>query len=462
MKRFLIFGLGLTALAALAIAGCSKIQPIHAPGGGSGSADFRVIAAMGTSISAGVQSGGLVVTHQQKAFPYLFARQAGAATFTIPSISADGLPPLLRLLSLAPLVISNAGRVPGVPTNYAQPTAYHDMGVPFSLLLDVADSTNYYGGPLPRDPAAYAVFATIVRHRGTILSEVASLNPTFVTIEFGSNEVLGAAVQGSGAALVDAFTYSLLLTIAMNGLAATAPSAKFAIVNVPDVTTIPFVTTFPPFALGPGGQPLRRDDGSPRTLFGNEGSTPDSLAPNDFILLTAADSMAIGVGFPVGTRSYLTGAPGNGRPLPNRLVLSHAEAVRLQGVVALYNLVIDSVATGRGGAVVDLNGLLKLAATTGISYQGTRYTTEFVTGGLFSLDGVHLNDLAQGMLANVLIDAVNAKFGASVPRVDLATVASASSSRLRPAGGEGRALPWIRDAESVYARMFPWRALPAP
>jgi len=462
MKRFRIIRLGLTALAVLGVAGCSKIQPIHAPGGGSGSADFRVIAALGTSISAGVQSGGLVVTHQQKAFPYLFARQAGAAAFTIPSISADGYPPLLRLVSLAPLVISNAGRVAGVPTNFAQATAYHDMGVPFALLLDVADSTNYYGGPLPRDPSVYVAFAAIVRHRGTMLSEVASLNPTFVTIELGANEVLAAATRGSGAAVLDGFTFSLLLTGAMNGLAAAAPTAKFAILNVPDVTALPFVTTFPPFILDAGGQPLRRDDGSPRTLFGDEGGAPDSLAPNDFILLTAADSMAIGVGFPVGTRSYLTGAPGNGRPLPNSLVLSHTEAASLQGIVASYNRTIDSVATGRGGALVDLYTLFRTAATTGIPYQGTVYTSDFVTGGLFSLDGVHPNDLAQGMLTNVLIDAVNAKFGASVPRLDLATVASASSSRLRPVSGEGRALPWVRDAESVYARMFPWRRLPMP
>jgi hypothetical protein len=456
MKRTLIKGAAL-ALATLALAGCGKLKALTAPGAGSGSADFRVYVAMGTSISAGVQSGGLVVTHQQKAFPYLFAKQVGAPAFTIPSVSADGLPPLLRITSLSPLVISNAGRVPGVPTNFAQPSAYHNMGVPFSLLLDVADSTNYYGGPLPRDPVAYAVFGAIVRHRGTILSEALSLAPTFLTIEFGSNEVLGPASVGSGAPVMSSFEFALALTGVMNALAAGAPNAKFAIVNVPDVNTVPLVTTFPPFVLDASGQPLRRDDGTPRTLFGNESVTPDSLAPNDFVLLSAADSLAIGVGFPVGTRSYLTGAPGNGRPLPDKLVLSHAEAAQLQGVIDNYNAAIDSVATGRGGALVDLNRLLKAAATTGIRYQGTTYTDQFVTGGLFSLDGAHPDDLSQGLLANALIDAVNARFGASIPRVDLTGVASASSSRLRPPIGEGPALPWIQDAESIYARMFPWR-----
>jgi hypothetical protein len=143
-------------------------------------------------------------------------------------------------------------------------------------------------------------------------------------------------------------------------------------------------------------------------------------------------------------------------------VLSHTEAAQLRGAVDAYNRAIDSVATGRGGALVDFHGLLQRAATTGILYQGTLYTSEFITGGLFSLDGVHPNDLGQGLIANTMIDAVNATFGASLPPLDLTAVASASSSRLRPARAEGRVLPWIRDAEQVYARMFPWRAMPNP
>ena len=461
MKRILASG-ATVALLALALAGCGKIKAISAPGANGGRADLSVYVAMGTSISAGVQSGGLVGAHQLKAFPALFAKQIGMAGFTQPLISPDGAPPLLRIVSFSPLIISNAGRVPGLPILFGQSTAYHDMGVPFALLLDAADSTNYYGGGLPRDPAAYAAFTAIVRHRGTVLSEALSLSPTFLTIEYGANEVLGPASFGSGAAIMSSFEFSIRLTALMDSLALHAPAAKFAIFNVPDVTSIPLVTTFPPFILDASGNPLLRNDGSPRTLFGNEGAMPDSLAPNDFILLTAGDSMAIGVGFPVGTRSYLTGAPGNGRPLPDRFVLSHTEAASLQGVISNYNKAIDSVATGRGGALVDLNALLKRAATSGVPYQGSLYTSAFITGGLFSLDGTHPNDLSQGFLANALIDAVNARFGGSIPRVDLTQVASLSASRARPIGLEGRALPWIENGESVYAHMFPWRGIPIP
>ena len=83
-------------------------------------------------------------------------------------------------------------------------------------------------------------------------------------------------------------------------------------------------------------------------------------------------------------------------------------------------------------------------------------------GGLLSLDGVHPNDLAHGLLCNVLIDAVNATFGARVPHVDLSALATASSSRARPAAVQGRPLPRIEGLGNGLAVLFPWRGEPAP
>src|SRR5262249_19862117 len=157
------------------LAGCGEIQPINAPAAGSGSANFSTYAAMGTSITAGWQSGGLVVHHQMHSYAALFAQQAGAGAFTAPWVSADGIPPLLRIVSLSPLIVSNVGRTLGAPTNAGQLTAYNNMGIAGALLFDATDSTYYYGG-LPRSDVP---FQLTVRHRGTILSEVATLAPTF-------------------------------------------------------------------------------------------------------------------------------------------------------------------------------------------------------------------------------------------------------------------------------------------
>src|SRR5262245_13480784 len=107
----------LAAALAVALASCGEIEPLKAPG--SGTVTFSTTAAMGTSITAGTQSGGLVVHHQTHSYAALFARQAGATAFTEPTVSADGLPPLLEIKSLSPLIINNTGRTPGTPTNFA-------------------------------------------------------------------------------------------------------------------------------------------------------------------------------------------------------------------------------------------------------------------------------------------------------------------------------------------------------
>src|SRR5262245_1825785 len=89
------------ALGAALSAGCGKIDPITQPAPKSGNADFTRYVATGTSVTAGWESGGLVDHHQRQGYAYLFARQAGALSFTIPSVSADGFPPLLRIRSLS-------------------------------------------------------------------------------------------------------------------------------------------------------------------------------------------------------------------------------------------------------------------------------------------------------------------------------------------------------------------------
>jgi len=168
------------------------------------------------------------------------------------------------------------------------------------------------------------------------------------------------------------------------------------------------------------------------------------------VLLTAAGSLATGTGVPVP-------CGGNGNPLPDNLVLTAAEAASISAAVAGYNDAIASEAAARGYALVDLHGLLRQVATAGIAIGGVTYTSAFITGGLFSLDGVHPDDLAHGLICNAMIDAVNAKFASRLPRANLAELASNTSSAQRLARVEPGTLPLIRDAEAVYRSCFPWR-----
>ena len=440
------------AAASVALAGCSKIGPITQPAVKGGSANFGTFVAMGTSLSAGFESGGLVDRHQVQSFPYLFAKQAGSP-FTIPSIDNDGIPQLLQLVSINPLVISNAGRVLGNPTNIAQPFAYSNMAIPGALLFDVGDSSYYgAGNPIGR-PTTF--FDIIQRHRGLILTQVASLSPSFISFEYGANEVLGPATEGGTIPVLPSASYAVLLDGTLTALQGLCPNAHIAITNVPDVTTIPFVTTFPPVVLDASGSPVLFG-GLPIPLIGSEGGVVGPLGLGDYVLLTAADSMAIGCGFPTNTFSYVSGAPGNGRPLLDSEVLSSVEATAISATVDGYNSAIATEAATRGMVVVDLHGLLLQAATTGVTYKGSLYTSDFVTGGLFSLDGVHPTDLAHGIVCNMMINEVNQTFGSNIPPVNLTQSATGSASRARPTRTR-RMLPDIQGSSRMFSTVFPWR-----
>ena len=349
----------------------------------------------------------------------------GAGAFTYDRVSPDGIPPLLRLVSLSPLVVSNEGRTMGAARDLAQSTPYHNLGVYGSLLYDCNNTTYYTTSP-------YAIFfGMVARGQGSLLQQAVALDPTFLSFEYGANEVLGPALRGSGELLFDVPTFTGILNSTLADLHTLLPDAKLAIFNVPNVTSIPFVTTVKPYVVHP-------TNGShiPLLCTVDAAHPYGTLNPDDYVLLTAIESLHAGTGL-------LIALGGNGLPLPDSQVLTASEAASLQAAVDGYNTAIASAAATHDAALVDLHALFARIATTGYDFQGAHYSGAFITGGLFSLDGVHPTDFAQGLLANAMIDAVNMKFGSTIPLVDLHEVATYTSSRIQPAQEEG-GMTWPR------------------
>ena len=52
------------------------------------------------------------------------------------------------------------------------------------------------------------------------------------------------------------------------------------------------------------------------------------------------------------------------------------------------------------------------------TYNGINLSTTFVSGGAFSLDGVHLTPIGNALLANEFIKAINTTYGSTLPMVD--------------------------------------------
>ena len=364
-------------------------------GAAFGQADFSKYVALGDSLTAGFSSGSINQTFQANSYPALLARQFGIASFQQPLVSPPGLPGILTLQRLVPTPVIAPSAGAGVPTNLNLPRPYDNLAVPGATVHDLLTKTVSTSASDPTD--------LILRRLGfTQLQQGLSLRPTFVTLWIGNNDALGSATAGTDQLLTPLASFEA--DYRAIAAAIVASGAKMAIGNIPDVTSIPFVTTLTRFIINPQtGQPVLVG-GNPVPLIG--------VNPGDFVLLTATAAEAQGFGIP-------TALGGNGQPLPGSVVLTAAEAANIRARVNAYNAVIAAVANERGAALVDANTLLTQAATSGVHVGGITYTNAFLTGGLFSYDGVHPSPFGYAYIANVFIDAINDKFGTDVEPVNL-------------------------------------------
>lgn len=107
-------------------------------------------------------------------------------------------------------------------------------------------------------------------------------------------------------------------------------------------------------------------------------------------------------------------------PMEDAHVLIPSEIEAIKKATVAYNNSIRTLASSYGLAFVDANAkMVELSGTSGIQYDGVKYTTTFVTGGSFSLDGVHLTGRGYAVIANEFIKAINATYKSNLPQVNV-------------------------------------------
>ena len=70
-------------------------------------------------------------------------------------------------------------------------------------------------------------------------------------------------------------------------------------------------------------------------------------------------------------------------------------------------------------AFVDTKAIMTQLSTTGIVGNGYTMLSTYVTGGSFSLDGVHPSPRGYVLIANAFAEAINAKYTSTLPLVNL-------------------------------------------
>jgi lysophospholipase L1-like esterase len=360
---------------------------------------FTAYYSIGDSLAAGFESGSLVQTHQVVSAPALIARQAGVTDFQLPLVSEPGIPIELHLetLSPAPLIVPKSNR-PGQPQNLALPRAYNNLAVPGATVLDAGTTTTDNGG----------LHDLILRGRGTQVAQAVAARPSVITLWIGNNDVLAAAVRGravDGVTLTPAPAFRAYYA----GVVATLRNtgARIFAANLPDVTSIPYVTTIPPVVVNPTtGQPVL-SNGQPIPLIGPSGPLPSG----SLVTLGASSLLAQGIGIP-------TAVGGRGTPLPDEVVLDPTELAIIKDRVIVNNQAIAEICQAASIPVLDINGIMRDLAQNGRTIGGATFTSSYLTGGIFSYDGVHPTDLGYAITANEWIRLFNAN-GTALPEVDL-------------------------------------------
>jgi len=100
-------------------------------------------------------------------------------------------------------------------------------------------------------------------------------------------------------------------------------------------------------------------------------------------------------------------------PLEDKWVLLPSEQTAIRNATDAYNLTIESIATENGLALVNFKDILIEAATTGLTSGNFTLNTNLVTGGLISLDGVHLTSRGYAVMANEMMRAIDETYGSN-------------------------------------------------
>ncbi|KMQ69894.1 G-D-S-L family lipolytic protein [Chryseobacterium sp. FH2] len=138
----------------------------------------------------------------------------------------------------------------------------------------------------------------------------------------------------------------------------------------------------------------------------------------DLVPLTTKAAIGTLEAVPPGVPASL-GARGVAYPFADKYILIPSEITEINTAIDAYNVTIKAAAASKGYAFVDANKKMdELGSQSGVSWDGVKYTAKFVTGGAFSLDGVHLTGRGYAIIANEFIKAINATYKSTLPQVN--------------------------------------------
>ncbi len=479
----------------------------------SGNADFSKFVSIGDSLTAGFADGALYLLGQTNSYPNTLAKQFAdadgvAVSFEQPSVDDDvgGLlfggvvnPGVMNRLVLntnpdpdvedetpapEPLVGTPTTEVIGSGLNGM---AFNNMGVPGakSFHLGVAGFGDPGPGPgsfIGVSSNPYFVRFAVDQVASAVITDAAAQQPSFYTMWIGNNDILSFATSGGAGVdqlgnfdpsmygpndITDPTAFAGVYAGLVGAMTAANANVQGVLINIPDVSTIPFFTTVPfnpvplvqaqvdglnaAFAaynagvqslVGVAG--LTQEEADARTITFVEGQNALLILDEDLVDLTGINPPATSplINMRQATADDLIVLPtsaiigelvdenddpndpasprwGISAPLMDADVLTATEITLIDTARAAFNATIKATADADANlAFLDVAAIMAELQTSGIDFGTGSVSSTFATGGAFSLDGVHPTGRGYAVIANEIIEVINTEFNANVHKVD--------------------------------------------
>ncbi len=357
-------------------------------------------AAIGTSVSMGWASDGVIAASQEQSWPAQLARLAHI-DMTVPLIDGTGCQAPFRAPLASGLRISGeaaaapraglacAANVAGV-TLPAQNVAVNGATTQDALFTTHESSTDANNKP---------IYARVLAPGQTQIGALLAQKPKFASVELGANEVLGvrSGIAIPGVSMFPVSAWSPLYTNLVNQVADVARAGVL-------VGLIRDVSTFPAFRKG---AELYADRGAFLAAFHVEVAADCENSPN---LLFVPVRVPVAVGTGIARRN--AGAPPatlsctGGPPTLQDFVLTPDEIALVNTQLAQMNLHIRSEAKRVRFAHFELEELYGKPDLKAPFNVVAFMTSAEPYGPYFSLDGMHPSAAGQAVIADAAARAI--------------------------------------------------------
>ncbi|MEJ2145880.1 MAG: hypothetical protein P8020_12155 [Acidobacteriota bacterium] len=366
---------------------------------------------VGEGLAAGMADFALREVYQRESFPAQMARQMNAMLpqplLQSPGIGS-GAPGFAVLPPRLPGILQGSVRTPFPPYLFV-----FNLSVPGFRLADALSRRPVAPLIQQRDPEQTltnfilgypALIAGADLPLWTQAEYAARMQPTFVIVELGYYDVLEPAVEDDATQLPDVQTFSGNFARLLSELRQSSP--EMLVLTIPDPFDTAYFTT-----LTSATRLVGADADTVMSRYKLQAD--DLLTPRGLMLLgnfTLGDVIIDNPLFP-GMASYYPGT-----------VVSGATRQAVTARVDELNAAIVSAAQAAGAGVYDLHALFRQVRQEGLRAGSKLLTADFL-GGFYSLDGYYPGVTGQALIANELLQFLNARYGSTFQTIDLAQVA---------------------------------------